>query len=329
LRNNKPDWDSYEIRQSWIEGKGRGQQFIEDCVALARGTHKDTGVLNGVILPEYVLTHDLFDELCNRLKADDVAPNLEFVVAGASDNCHGRKANTLLTRVWQKRDPERHVTNSRRKQHRWRIDRRQIETYALGAALNPMVKNWWENSPIGQRELYFHRFRADSAFAALICEELARSDICHDVLRAIGPNLVFALLMDSAQIPGRWPAQYATSLAEDPGCAVLSMTSFGLVERANRLRSNGSRSIALWKDDTGNLVQIDMPQGEGPRGVLLSLWSEYVRDQTITGKRSDVRAWRYSSHCAVAPNFSRKLKPAPKTRPAKNRPKYGYGTSNA
>jgi hypothetical protein len=45
-----------------------------------------------------------------------------------------------------------------------------------------------------------------------------------------------------------------------------------------------------------------MPQGSGPRGVLLSLWSENTNDQTIFGKRSDVRAWRYAGHFGVSPD---------------------------
>ena len=299
LRNDKPNWENFHVKQSWIDSEGKRKKFLDDCVALVDATSVETRAVNGIILPEYALDHALFDALCKRLKAQ--MSDLEFVVSGSSDNCNGQKANSLLTRIWQKREPDQYITNSRRKHHRWRLDRRQIESYGLGTALNPKVSHWWETTTIGQRELYFHRFRTGSTFAALICEELARSDVCHEVLRAVGPNLVFALLMDSAQIPSRWSAQYAASLADDPGCAVLSFTSFGLVERANRLRTDGNSSVALWKDDTGTLVQIPMPEGDGPRGILLSLWSEHVLDQTITGKRSQVRSWRYSSHAPILP----------------------------
>jgi len=53
------------------------------------------------------------------------------------------------------------------------------------------------------------------------------------------------------------------------------------------------------KDDSGRLVTIDMPKEAGERGVLLSLRSEPVTDQTFIGKRSELKAWRYPSHCAV------------------------------
>lgn len=298
LHNDKPNWESFHLTQSWLDTDEKVEAFLQDCTSLLMAAKSETRNVNAVILPEYALTWEVFDRLCTRLK--DYAEDLEFVVSGASGNCDGQASNTLLTRVWQRRQPVLHVTNSRRKHHRWRLDRQQVECYGLGAVLNPKVQCWWESTLIGQRELYFHRFRKDSAFAALICEELARSDVCHDILRAVGPNLVFALLMDTAQVRERWPAQYAGSLADDPGCAVLSFTSYALVERSMRNRKSGSRSVALWKDDRNTFVEMEMPVGPSPSAILLSLWSEHVLDQTITGKRSQVRAWRYSSHVAIS-----------------------------
>lgn len=300
LHTDKPNWENFALHQSWIASDDQIELFVRDVSDMLRASRKsETRRVNAVILPEYCLTSKIFARLCDALKA--VEAGLEFVISGSSDNCEGRKANTLLTRVWEQGAPRLYQDTSRRKHHRWRLDRRQVESYGLGTALNPKINNWWEQTPIGQRELYFHHFRKDSVFSALICEELARSDVCHDILRAVGPNLVFALLMDSAQMPSRWPGQYAAALADDPGSAVLSLTSYGLVERSNRSRSGGSKSIALWKDDTGKQVTIDMPDGEGARGVLLSLWSEHLKDQTIIGKRSVERAWRYSSHVSVRP----------------------------
>lgn len=298
LHNDKPNWESFHLTQSWLDNDAAIENFLQDCTSLLLAAKAETRNVNAVILPEYALTWEVFDRLSSRLK--EHAADLEFVVAGASSNCDGQLSNTLLTRVWQRRQPVLHITNSRRKHHRWRLDRQQVETYGLGAVLNPKVQYWWESTLIGQRELYFHRFRKDSAFAALICEELARSDVCHDILRAVGPNLVFALLMDTAQIRERWPAQYAGSLADDPGCAVLSFTSYALVERSMRNRKTGSRSVALWKDDRNKFVEMEIPHGQEPSAILLSLWSEHVLDQTITGKRSQVRAWRYSSHTVVS-----------------------------
>ncbi|MCA3438896.1 MAG: hypothetical protein INF50_00920 [Rhodobacter sp.] len=327
---SKSNWENFTLRQRWLgqfnedkltdkpedsdevraqkqstrsekeaERKNIQDSFIELCTGLVSSAIREARTIDGIIFPEYALNYDFFRGLCEKLKRHHKA--LGFVVSGSSSNCLDKRANTVLTRIWEDDDENSYLTNSRRKHHRWRLNRSQIETYGLGTVLSPKVSNWWEKSPIGQRELHFHRFRQDSVFVALICEELARSDVNHEILRAVGPNLVFALLMDSAQVPNRWPGQYASALADDPGSSVLSLTSYALVERSNRTRSNGSTSIALWKDDSGRLVTIDMPKGTGERGVLLSLRSEPVTDQTIIGKRSELRAWRYSSHCAVKP----------------------------
>jgi len=298
LHNNKPNWGNFKLKQPWID-KALAYKFIKDCCRLLAATKKQTRSVNAVILPEYALSYETFERLCDALKKN--CPSLEFVLAGASSNCDGQKANTLLTRVWARNEAKNHITNSRRKHHRWRLDRAQVEAYGLSSVLTPSVSNWWESSIVGQREMQFHRFRKDSAFAALICEELARSDTCHDILRSVGPNLVFALLMDSAQIPVRWPGQYAAALSDDPGCAVLSFTSNALVERSNFARTGGSKSVALWRDEKRGTVTMDMPDGKGARGILLSLWSEIVKDQTIFGKRSAVRAWRYANHVPIHP----------------------------
>jgi hypothetical protein len=108
------------------------------------------------------------------------------------------------------------------------------------------------------------------------------------------------LLLDGPQIKERWPAQYASNLADDPGSSVLTFTSWGLIARSNAQgRYKENRSIALWKDDGGNFLSIQMPTGNGARGVLLSLWSAHVKDMTMAGKQSVARAWRYSSHMPI------------------------------
>ncbi len=301
LRHNK--WDYFHLNQSWIDGDKKRRQFVEDCVGLVNRAKDQSRSVNAVILPEYAVDYDLFQDLCTALKMAE--PKLEFVISGSSTNCDhasgAPRGNYLLTHLWDTPDdPRLYATQSRRKHHRWRMDRTQIDTYGLSSVLNPKVPNWWEATGLGRRELQFHRFRRQSAFSVLICEELARSDPCHEILRAVAPNLIFALLMDGPQIKQRWPGQYAANLADDPGSSVLSFTSYGLIDRSNtRGKYTANHSVAMWKDDSGTFVEIAMPSGDGPRGVLLSLWAEHVKDATITGKRSIERAWRYSGHYPV------------------------------
>jgi 5-methylcytosine-specific restriction enzyme A len=51
-------------------------------------------------------------------------------------------------------------------------------------------------------------------------------------MRSVGPNLVVALLMDGPQLTARWPARYASVLADDPGSSVLTLTSLGMCLRS-------------------------------------------------------------------------------------------------
>lgn len=299
MRKAKWNWDNFELVQSWIAGEENRKNFIRNCLLLLKKARQESKNVNAVVLPEYALDYEVFEQLCDTLKAEE--PRLEFVISGSSSNCDDLKGNIVLTRVWDNINvPEQHITDSRRKHHRWRMNRSQVETYALSSALSPKIPNWWEKTPLGRRELHFHRFRKASVFSVLICEELARSDPCHEILRAVAPNLIFALLLDGPQIGNRWPAQYASNLADDPGSSVLTFTCYGLIDRSNQQgKFPPNHSVAMWKDDTGKIVEIPMPSGKGPRGVLLSLWPEHVQDITITGKRSEERSWRYASHFPI------------------------------
>jgi hypothetical protein len=118
----------------------------------------------------------------------------------------------------------------------------------------------------------------------LICEDLARADPAMNVIRAVGPNLVIALLMDGPQLATRWPGRYATVLADDPGSAVLSFTSSAMVDRSNWLEPRPARSIGLWRDAGGRTQEIALPHES--LGVLLTLES-VKKHQTTLDSRSD------------------------------------------
>ncbi|OWK24506.1 hypothetical protein AJ87_21415 [Rhizobium yanglingense] len=131
------------------------------------------------------------------MKAEE--PGLEFAITGSSSNCDGENGNFVLTAVWHvdkstsKPVDDRYLLTSRRKHHRWKLSPSQIDDYDLDAIL-PSVKDgnsWWEKHTIAQREIHFFHFRRTSVLTSMICEDLARSDPCHDILRAIGPNLLF------------------------------------------------------------------------------------------------------------------------------------------
>jgi len=101
--------------------------------------------------------------------------------------------------------------------------------------------------------------------------------------------------MDGAQLPYRWSARYASALADDPGTSVLTLTSFGLIKRAN---DNGaaqpSNAVGFWKDDSGDAREINLPAGA--KGVLLSLSAVKNSEFTIDGRCcDDSNTWRFNS----------------------------------
>jgi hypothetical protein len=93
---------------------------------------------------------------------------------------------------------------------------------------------------------------------SLICEDLARLDEVADLLRAIGPTLVVTTLLDGPQLASRWTARYASVLADDPGSAVVTLTSFGFVQRSLPAGRPPSRVVSLWKDPVRGLREIPL-----------------------------------------------------------------------
>lgn len=298
----KSRWGNFEIEQPWLNKKGA---IIKMVKGLLKKAQTEAKTVNGIIFPEYALTYEIFEDLCTVLQK--IEPGLEFIVAGSSTNCDAtdETANYVLTAInYDVGEPAsggaRYAVTSRKKHHRWCLNSSQVSDYALSSSLNPGVKKWWEKHHISKRELYFHQFRRSSVFATMICEDLARNDPCHEILRSIGPNLLFALLMDGPQIQNRWSSRYASSLADDPGSSVLTFTSFGLVDRMNSTNKHPeNRSVALWKDETGQVVEILMPKEGKDCGILISLSSCVVKDLTIDGREIENCSWKFEAQLPV------------------------------
>ena len=190
------------------------------------------------------------------------------------------------------------LTSTREKHHRWRLDRDQIVAYGLQGTLSPSLY-WWEDIDLLSRRVDFAVIRAGSVVSALICEDLARVDPCQDLIRSVGPSIIFALLMDAPQIRQRWPARHATILAEAPGSAVLTMTSKAMMNRQDRLgifpsHGDADRVIALWRDDSKATPE-ESVCGKDHDAVLLTLSASHVVDESLDGRQDpDVVAWRFA-----------------------------------
>ncbi len=167
------------------------------------------------------------------------------------------------------------------KHHRWQIEKDQITTYGLGGTLQ-RSKSWWENIEIKDRVLNFFAIGPDLVICPLICEDLARQDPVGEIVRAVGPNLVIALLMDGPQLDHRWSARYATVLADDPGSSVLTVSSLGMVQLSRPRGCKPSRVVASWKDSLGSFVPLELAIDQ--TAMILNLQFEISEEHSIDGR---------------------------------------------
>ncbi|MFC3812831.1 hypothetical protein [Lacihabitans lacunae] len=182
---------------------------------------------------------------------------------------------------------------NQRKHHRWRLDKNQLIQYQLSTKMTTQ-RNWFEYIASSQRKLTILAPNSWLSITALICEDLARLEPVAEVIRGIGPTLLMALLSDGPQLSNRWPARYATVLADDPGTSVLSLTSLGMAKRS---KIQGSESnfdndktkhvIGLWKDSNNPNKEIFIPTDKidiNQKAILLSLTAKYKEENTLDGR---------------------------------------------
>jgi hypothetical protein len=251
------------------------EKFLAHVEELYREASSMMGRIDGIVFPELALVPEEFDALRDAEFTQKI-----FLVSGiakAPDEDNTFSANELYCDIPNR---QRMIQS---KHHRWKLDASQIGQYGLGSLLSP-ERSWWEHINVDNRKLNFVSLLPWLVMSVVICEDLARPDPVGDLLRAVGPNLVIALLMDGPQIKERWSARYATTLAEDPGSSVLSLTSAGM-SKLSRPSSgvNRSKVIGLWKDaHSSTPVEIELPDGCG--GVVLSLSVRWMDEWTADGR---------------------------------------------
>jgi hypothetical protein len=168
------------------------------------------------------------------------------------------------------------------KHHRWSLDEGQIEQYHLGGALHPHVR-WWEAMAVPRRSVHLLERSDGAVLAAVICEDLAQIDEVAEVIRSVGPTIVITPLLDGPQLSSRWAARYASVLADDPGSAVLTLTSYGMAQRSRPNRRDPSSIVALWKDPIRGAREI--PLEAGAHGVLLTASVDLTVRRSGDGRR--------------------------------------------
>lgn len=250
------------------------EQFAASLNKALTIAQKQAGAIDAIVFPELALTKQQFDLaeqiafqarsilVCGLRQAGKVPKELDanLSVLQAAGPVRGHEATA---------DPRDPLLSQLRffqaKHHRWYLDRSQIVNYQLGSRL-PAQRGCWEYIDLPARRLHFVTIN-DVTWTVLVCEDLARQDPAADLIRAVGPNILIALLMDGPQLGGRWPARYASVLAEDPGTSVLTLTSLGMAERSRPVVQSGqraapSRVIALWRDAVEGEFQIALDPGD-------------------------------------------------------------------
>jgi hypothetical protein len=168
------------------------------------------------------------------------------------------------------------------KHHRWSLDDAQISQYHLGGALHPHIR-WWEAMEVPRRSVQLVELGNEVTLASLVCEDLAQSDEVASVIRAVGPMIVVIPVLDGPQLSSRWGARYAAALADDPGSAVLTLTSFGMAQRSRLPGQNPSPVVALWKGPGQQTREI--PLDPGAQGILLSASARHAVRRSFDGRR--------------------------------------------
>lgn len=230
--------------------------------------------IHAVVLPELAVTPAQFESLSKLTRSRDMHLIAGVCVEGKPGEYSGNEVRFA--------SPS-YVTFAQQKHHRWKLSESQIRTYKLLDELSPK-REWWEHIDISSREFNFFALGDGLVISALICEDLARPDPVGDLLRAVGPNVVFALLMDGPQINDRWPGRYAASLADDPGSSVLSVTSLGMSLRSKRPKKDRSRVVALWHSPSGESDEIELPK---PYSALLLSFEKRKKQEWAADGRDD------------------------------------------
>lgn len=260
----RPVGDYFQFRRKTTESDEKFTSRFRNALREAR---RQTSQINAIVLPELALTKHQFD-LAERVALKQGS----MLISGVRIAESPRDSNLIIMQPAGVLDPpddgmtEKAFVDAARfsqaKHHRWCLNREQIVNYQLGGQLSAS-RLAWENIHLPPRVLYFTNID-QLTWSILICEDLARQDPAADLIRAVGPNLLIALLMDGPQLRGRWPSRYASVLADDPGTSVLTLTSLGMALRSRPLdlgtgkRSGERRVIALWRDVQAGEIEIEL-----------------------------------------------------------------------
>ena len=250
--------------------------FVDGLLWSARAR---SGSVDAVVLPEAAVTAAELPALEEVLARHGAT----FLVAGVREPALGPAFGRNYLHFGVRTD-EGWTRHEQDKHHRWCLDEGQIRQYHLSRALDSR-RLWWEAIDIRERALNVVDVGGGVTVAPLVCEDLARLDEVADLLRRFGPSLVVAVLLDGPQLASRWPCRYSSVLADDPGSAVLTLTSAGMTARSRPPGRPRSRVVAHWNGRVCGLRELEL----APRAsaLLLSTVVQGTTLWTADGRRHD------------------------------------------
>jgi hypothetical protein len=255
-----------------------------------RAAREEVGNVDIVMLPESAIEEGEIGELESLLDRHDVA-SLRTGVRGRLPGPGQRPGNWVHIGVNPRLDPtgplgageSQHWFHLRQnKHHRWSLDESQILQYHLGGVLHPHIR-WYEAIDTPRASVQFMETGAGTLTAHIVCEDLTQNDEVGEIIRSVGPTFMTAFLLDGPQLASRWGARYASVLADDPGAAVLTLTSYGMAARSRPGRRDPSTVIALWKEPNGGAREI--PLEPGAHAVLLTVCGDIATRRSADGRR--------------------------------------------
>lgn len=312
----------FSYRATMEAGQKDAYAYLDEVVDLVWRQNEKLDQIHILVFPESSLSEDQYTHLKNKLyerlidsscKEENAGRlyHLPLIVAGISKESENSKlSNQPHTYYDGVTDHPSHnevrmatffagkwYDVAQRKHHRWHLNRNQLVQYWLAGKL-PSERRWFEHISVAQRRLTILAPTGWLALTALICEDLAQLEPVSAIIRGIGPTFLMALLSDGPQLNSRWSARYANVLADDPGTAVLSLTSLGMVKRSKRLTNDlyidqsqgepASYTVALWKDMLRGQQEIHLTNGN--QAVRFTLSAKYKEEYTLDGRSDGTNA---------------------------------------
>ena len=293
-------------RQSWMpsaDTAATATLFADFLDGLVDAAQKSSGEpVHAVVLPEQSLSLEVADKVAAILAAKQ--KSLEAFIAGVLVEPAGKRrlpGNRVLVRLFHEGVTKGYWQQP--KHHRWRLTDQQAASYGFKPDVPDL--SWWEGIDVTNRQVYVGQLHTGGIFTCLVCEDLARIEPVHSIVRAIGPSLIVALLFDGPQLKTRWAAHAMAGLVEDPGASVLSLTSLAPAYRwwenkRDRAAAMDGVQVGLWRDCTmADAEELKLKKGQ--HALLLPLKMKYVTERTLDRRSDDGNAQVVTKRSAVLP----------------------------